>query len=189
MGKVAGYGPFYVKDESVLLDIDGGAHEATKAYLNKYIKLSYAEMIDLRETHGQISVQGPNSRALVESISGLNLSGFVPFQHATAQIAERTVTIAKIFRTGEDGYDISVENDAMPAVWDALITNGNQFGAIPAGFAALNIARIEAGFLCSESITTRTISWSKPIWIAPLATPKAVTLVRKSLRDYIIEDT
>ncbi|MCK5620247.1 MAG: aminomethyltransferase family protein, partial [Candidatus Krumholzibacteria bacterium] len=49
--------------------------------------------------------------------------------------------------TGDLGYEIWVENDDAIAVYDAVIEAGRPHGAIPSGLIAMDVARIEAGFI------------------------------------------
>jgi len=145
MGKTVGYGRFFVKENSVFLDIDGNAQDGTIAYLDKYIKLSHAEMVDVRDAIAHISVQGPQSRALIESISGTELGALSPQQFIQAKIAETELMIARVSRTGEDGYDLFMPVESASIIWATLVERGKEFGAAPVGFAAYNIARMEAG--------------------------------------------
>ena len=145
MGKTVGYGRFYVKADSVFLDTDGSAQDGTKAYLDKYIKLSYAEMVDVRDATAHLSVQGPQSRSVIESITGMDFGALAPLQFVTARIAGADVIIARVSHTGEDGYDLFTASESSAAVWQVLIDKGSEFGAGPVGFAAYNVARIEAG--------------------------------------------
>ena len=145
MGKTVGYGRFYVKQDSVFLDIDGSAQDGTKTYLDKYIKLSHAEMVDVRDAYAQISIQGPQSRAMVESITAVDLNSLAPFQFVITKIADADVMVAKVSHTGEDGYDLFMQSESSADVWQTLVERGSEFSAAPVGFAAYNVARIEAG--------------------------------------------
>jgi aminomethyltransferase len=49
--------------------------------------------------------------------------------------------------TGDLGYELWVAPDLALPLWDALMTAGAAYGLRPAGSDALNLARIEAGFL------------------------------------------
>ena len=49
--------------------------------------------------------------------------------------------------TGELGYEIWCHPKHAPEVWDKLIVAGKDDGLIPAGFAALDKLRIEAGLI------------------------------------------
>jgi aminomethyltransferase len=57
------------------------------------------------------------------------------------------VTISRTGYTGDLGYEIWVSARNAVAVWDALMEVGLNYGIVPAGIWALDIARIEAGLI------------------------------------------
>jgi glycine cleavage system aminomethyltransferase T len=54
--------------------------------------------------------------------------------------------IARTGYTGEDGVEIIAPADKAPGVWEALLQAGSAGGAGPAGLAARDSLRFEAGF-------------------------------------------
>jgi aminomethyltransferase len=100
-----------------------------------------------------IAVQGPNSQAI--------LLALVPAeQHAlltelkyyaavevgiTVNGAVQDLLVARTGYTGEDGFEIYVPNVDAPALWEALLGAGEGFGLVPAGLAARDSLRLEAG--------------------------------------------
>jgi aminomethyltransferase len=55
------------------------------------------------------------------------------------------VLLARTGYTGEDGFELFVPWDAAPTVWAALSSAGDGHGLIPAGLAARDSLRLEAG--------------------------------------------
>lgn len=55
------------------------------------------------------------------------------------------VLIARTGYTGEDGFELYCDTDAAPAIWDALLAAGAERGVVPAGLAARDTLRLEAG--------------------------------------------
>jgi aminomethyltransferase len=47
--------------------------------------------------------------------------------------------------TGEDGFEVFVRWDDAPALWDAVLRAGADHGLVPAGLAARDTLRLEAG--------------------------------------------
>ena len=56
--------------------------------------------------------------------------------------------IARTSYSGEDGFEVFVKNNAIH-IWNHLISDG----ALPVGFDAIDIARIEAGLLFLDDMT------------------------------------
>jgi aminomethyltransferase len=70
-----------------------------------------------------------------------------PFEIGSFQLTDIDVTISRTGFTGDLGYELWMTPANAERVWDALMVAGRTRGIRPIGSKALNIARIEAGFL------------------------------------------
>ena len=94
-----------------------------------------------------LALQGPNSRAILNSISTNNLDKLRFFWMMETTFGNIPVSISRTGYTGDLGYEIWINpNDALK-VWDLLMDKGKSFGITPTGLHALDIARIEAGLI------------------------------------------
>ena len=94
-----------------------------------------------------LALQGPNSRAILNTISSKSLDNLKFFWMMDTTFENIPVTISRTGYTGDLGYEIWMDpNDAL-SVWDLLIDKGKTFGITPTGLHALDIARIEAGLI------------------------------------------
>jgi aminomethyltransferase len=97
---------------------------------------------DLSEETAILAVQGPSSlRALASMGLAAQLRALPYFGHVQASIAGVGCRIGRLGYTGERGFEIILPRAARDAVWAMLARD-----ARPAGFAATDILRIEAGF-------------------------------------------
>lgn len=64
---------------------------------------------------------------------------------APTEVAGVPALVARTGYTGEDGFELYVAPEQAPAVWDALLAAGEGRGVIPAGLAARDSLRLEAG--------------------------------------------
>src|SRR5207302_7553050 len=55
------------------------------------------------------------------------------------------VGISRTGYTGEDGFELFVPADQVGGVWDAILATGADQGVLPAGLAARDVCRLEAG--------------------------------------------
>ena len=98
-----------------------------------------------------LALQGPSSRAILKSVvridSGSEMDGLKFFGVTRATIDGIPVWISRTGYTGDLGYEIWVESARALPIWDALISAGKPLGIEPAGLDALDITRIEAGFI------------------------------------------
>jgi len=107
-----------------------------------------------------LSLQGPKSRAVLNRCCAKPLDGLKYFRMAENELSGKPVTISRTGYTGDLGYEIWMEAaDALP-VWDALLEAGNDYGIVPCGILAMDMARVEAGlFMLDVDYTSASHAW------------------------------
>jgi aminomethyltransferase len=104
--------------------------------------VSTASVCDLSQETAILAVQGPSSlRALAGVTPAAQLRALPYFGHMQASIAGVACCVGRLGYTGERGFEIIVPRAARDAIWTVLAQQTR-----PAGFAAADILRIEAGF-------------------------------------------
>ena len=95
-----------------------------------------------------LSVAGPNSRALLQSLvrDDLSSTAFPFLSFRRMDVGMIPAYVGRLSFTGELGYEIWVTTDYQRALHDLLRTAGLEFGIKPFGGRALNSMRIEKGF-------------------------------------------
>jgi aminomethyltransferase len=94
-----------------------------------------------------LAVQGPRSRRVVDDATG-GAATHLKFFHATkARIDGVDVLVSRTGYTGDLGFEIWVDGGNAVKVYDAVLAAGKPLGALPAGLDAMDVARIEAGFI------------------------------------------
>ena len=102
-----------------------------------------------------ISLQGPNSRKILEKLiftppTQPKISELEWFRFTICRIEDLNgipLIVSRTGYTGELGYEIWCHPSDAPKVWDKVMEVGKAHGLIPAGFAALDLLRIEAGLI------------------------------------------
>lgn len=105
-------------------------------------------------------MQGPNSRAILEKLtedgrrttdnSPSSVANLKYYALTSTTIADIPVTITRTGYTGDLGYELWFAPEYAVRVWDMLMEVGTAYGIMPAGLAALDISRIEAGLVLIE---------------------------------------
>jgi aminomethyltransferase len=136
----------YRKGASVLIELEPGLNEKVIELLLKY-RISYkADIEDLTESLSLITVQGPNSKRLIEKTLGGKIPDLKEYCFFSGEINGKELLIAYVNRTGELGFDIFISSDgANKTLWESLIAKGQEFEARPVGLVAFETLRIEAG--------------------------------------------
>ncbi|GMU66739.1 MAG: aminomethyltransferase [Acidobacteriota bacterium] len=94
-----------------------------------------------------LALQGPTSRAILAAASDADLSALRFFGVTPARIAGIDGWITRTGYTGDLGYEVWVARERALELWDGLMAAGASFGITPAGLDALDMARVEAGFI------------------------------------------
>ncbi|MER3390596.1 MAG: glycine cleavage system aminomethyltransferase GcvT [Microcella sp.] len=113
------------------------------------------QLVDLTEHTALIAVQGPAARSILEETDGLalrdDLSRGRTFDSLGYYSAmgmlwnESAVFVARTGYTGEDGFELYVDNDQAVYLWRAILESGAPHGLVPCGLAARDTLRLEAG--------------------------------------------
>jgi glycine cleavage system T protein (aminomethyltransferase) len=105
------------------------------------------EISEITEDIAALAVQGPTSCAVLKNAGLAGIERLKPFEIGSFELARHPVMSSRTGFTGDLGYEIWMSPEAAEPVWDALMEAGRSRGIRPIGSAALNMARIEAGFL------------------------------------------
>lgn len=115
---------------------------------------------DQTESVASLSLQGPNSRKILNRACESNLDGLKYFRLMKNKLGGVEVTISRTGYTGDLGYEIWMDAKDGVKVWDALMDAGHDYGILPAGILALDMARVEAGlFMLDVDYTSSTHAW------------------------------
>ncbi|HEV8336009.1 MAG TPA: aminomethyltransferase family protein [Candidatus Polarisedimenticolia bacterium] len=103
---------------------------------------------DHSETTAALAVQGPTSRDVLKAACGGDGVGALRFfRVAAARIGAIPVEISRTGYTGDLGYEVWMRAEDAVAVWDSLLEAGAPYGLVPAALDALDVTRVEAGFI------------------------------------------
>ena len=94
-----------------------------------------------------LAVQGPTSYSVLSQLGIAGLDALKPFGLLHANFRGADLVISRTGFTGDLGYELWIEPYKATALWDALFDAGELFGIRAIGTIALNMARIEAGFI------------------------------------------
>jgi aminomethyltransferase len=93
-----------------------------------------------------VAVQGPKAKEIVAPLVQAPVDELYYYEFRDDEIAGHRVTLARTGYTGEDGFEIYVENAEAQAVWDAVWAAGEPLGMQPIGLGARDTLRLEMGY-------------------------------------------
>jgi len=105
------------------------------------------EISEVTEKIAALAVQGPTSCAVLKALGLCGIEGLKPFEIGHFLLDGIRIMASRTGFTGDLGYEIWMEPGDAGVIWDRLMQAGRTRGIRPIGSQALNMARIEAGFL------------------------------------------
>ncbi|WP_413873467.1 aminomethyltransferase family protein [Albidovulum sp.] len=106
-----------------------------------------ATVEDVSQAIAGLALQGPTSCAVLKDAGLTGIETLKPFDLKEFRIGAHPVTVSRTGFTGDLGYELWMAPEDALAVWDRLIEAGRLRGIRVIGYEALDMARIEAGFL------------------------------------------
>ncbi|UBF30293.1 (2Fe-2S)-binding protein (plasmid) [Kovacikia minuta CCNUW1] len=135
-------------------------------------------LVNLTGARSAINLAGPNARHVLTQLTDCDLSGtaFPYLAVREATVAGIPAILMRVGFVGEWGYEIHVAAESAPALWDALLEAGAEYGICPFGVEAQRLLRLEKGHLIvgqdTDGLTTpfeANLEWAakldKPFFI------------------------
>lgn len=121
--------------------------EPSLAWLSRFARGYQVTIEDVTDRLAALSIQGPTSRPVLAEAAQIRLDDLKYFRFTSARIGGEDVVISRTGYTGDLGYEVWVENAGAIAVYDAILAAGQPYGLLPAGLDAMDMTRLEAGFI------------------------------------------
>jgi len=137
-------------DERILLVVN--AVNTKKIYNHlREVKWDDVDVVDRTPEIGQIAVQGPLSRELLQkspSFSGVaeKIKELKYYRFFTFEIDGSEVILSRTGYTGELGFEVYLPAVLTERVWEELLEVGSDLGVEPIGLGARDTLRFEASF-------------------------------------------
>jgi len=105
-----------------------------------------------------LALQGPVSYAVLRDAGFVGVENLKPFQLTSFPHEGSSLTISRTGFTGDLGYELFCPRELALSLWDRLMDVGDKNRLRAIGYAALNHARIEAGFIVANAdfVTSET---------------------------------
>ena len=113
-------------------------------------RLGRRRNVEIRDTSAEIAalaLQGPMSRDILKSCTDCDLDALKFFGATAAPMDGVEAWVTRTGYTGDLGYEIWAPASQALRLWDLLEDAGKSYGLSPAGLDALDLTRIEAGFI------------------------------------------
>ena len=105
---------------------------------------------DASDRQSLIAVQGPNAEAILKNLSAdeATVQAVTELKYYAAVdvvLGGINVLLARTGYTGEDGFELIIENEDAAAMWEKTVEAGKDHELVPCGLASRDSLRLEAG--------------------------------------------
>jgi aminomethyltransferase len=104
-----------------------------------------AQVRDETAEYALIAIQGPHAARILAPLADIGLDGVKYYSGYRCTVAGQPVLLARTGYTGEDGFELFTGAAGAEPLWRALASAGAGDGLVPAGLAARDTLRLEAG--------------------------------------------
>jgi aminomethyltransferase len=103
------------------------------------------EFTNISERASMLALQGPKAESILASATDLDVAN-LPFHGVTTAmlLGDIPALVARTGYTGEDGFELFVDDDNVVRLWDGLLELGREHGLKPCGLGARDSLRFEA---------------------------------------------
>ncbi len=126
--------------------------------------------ISVTESWAQFAVAGPKSRALLNAVLDQPVADFPFMACGPVTVGGVKARLFRISFSGEEGYEIAVPTRFGESLFRDLVAKAETMGGGPYGMEALNVLRVEKGFITHAEIHGRTTAFD--IGMEKMISPK-----------------
>lgn len=136
-------------DEHEFMVVTGAGPQVRDfSWLKRHIGDRFCTATDITSGLPMLSLMGPNSRALMEKLTGVSFAtDLQPFGTSReVEIGYARVRASRITYVGELGYELYIPAEFALHVYDTIIEAGADFGLAHAGMHTMNNCRTEKAY-------------------------------------------
>lgn len=109
------------------------------------------DIAEVTQDIAALALQGPTSCSILKTLGFTGVEMLKPFEIGYFQAHGLSAMVSRTGFTGDLGYEIWIDPAQAESLWDQLMSAGKTRGIRPIGYAALDMARIEAGFILPDA--------------------------------------
>lgn len=135
------------EEEQFMLVVNAGNIYKDLEHLREYAHRFNVNLTNASESYALLAVQGPLADTVVQKVTDCDLEAIGPFHvdFCSFGVGGDTV-VSRTGYTGAGGFEIYINSEYAPALWDKLLEAGREVGLVPCGLASRDTLRMEKGY-------------------------------------------
>lgn len=130
--------------DQFMLVVNASNMEKDIDWLNQHL-IGDVVVDNISDATALLALQGPKAEAVLSEVTAEPVRQLGSFEFMPdAVVCGAKALVSRTGYTGEDGFEIYIEAQDAPQVWEGLLQAGHNFGLLPAGLGARDTLRFEA---------------------------------------------
>ena len=137
-----------LSEDSFLIISSATTHPRDKAWIESHLGDGHVTLTDVTSSYAVLSLQGPNSRQILSTVSHADFSN-ESFPFSTSReidVGYANVIANRLTYVGELGWELLIPTEFAQHVFDVIWQAGGEFGLRAAGYHALEHLRSERAY-------------------------------------------
>lgn len=145
---------------------NAGNHNLVSDWFRIHAKNYELSLKDITNDLGQIAVQGPNAKLVLDKLLGIGTIKY--FSLCETNYRDENLIITATGYTGEKGYELYASAETLMSIWNDLIDNHQ---GLACGLGSRDLLRLEAGYcLHGNDIDSQTTPYEAGLeWVCKLS--------------------
>ena len=128
--------------DHLMMVVNASNIEKDLAHISRHLSRFDAQIENRSDEIALLALQGPQAAEILRNFTATDLSKIGYYHFTEGLVAGSPAVISRTGYTGEDGFELYVENRYAAAIWEALVATGR---VTPAGLGARDTLRLEMG--------------------------------------------
>jgi aminomethyltransferase len=133
---------YKLSDKKVLICVNASNIEKDYSWFEKHAPQFDCKLSNQSEDFSLLALQGPKSEEILRALEIFPSEDFTYYSAREVQSPVGPLILARTGYTGEDGFEIFGNHDAIGSVWSQLMEKE----VVPCGLAARDVLRLEVGY-------------------------------------------
>ncbi len=166
-GKILADMVVYKNKEHSYIDLPSGLNSKIKEHFLRYRLSFQTDIEDITYNHALFHICGPNAISFLSNEIKSDLHRMKKLEFKNIKINSIPVSLHKINRSGEVGFDLVTTNDNASKLWEHILIAGQKYNLEPFGIQSLETLRIEAGIpVWGKELDEDTFPLEAELWDA-----------------------
>jgi aminomethyltransferase len=132
--------------EHYLLVVNASNRDKDLTQLYSHAERFDVEVTDRSEELALLALQGPRAEPILARLTKTPLGSLGYYRFLEGEVSDHPALISRTGYTGEDGFEIYLDNAGAEDLWNVLLGAGRSAGLVPAGLGARDSLRLEMGY-------------------------------------------